>query len=313
MPTTILASRFNNLKVRVDKILGPCLETNPNNASTYLFGYGQSLGAGVNQSSSNDTIDALAYKLLYINIQKIRYHQVGTAAFSAEAYKVGDFVTNASADKVEEAYINGLETLATNMENDKFLLHSTQADLTFQGDSTSAPTWNGSLSHIFTVTFTSAQERREFFNAGGLIRIIPGMTYTGSQAKTLDWKAMLNAIGPVNYGCQSTIAPSGVGQSYGGIGHDYMTSSYQRGYYNMGGGVYNPNEYTIFIMELSDTVLQFKCEFNDPAYGNPDESVVARAVNTVQFYTPNGTAQIDGTSTITVQKTAPTYSLISNL
>ena len=96
----------------------------------------------------------------------------------------------------------------------------------------------GSLSHIFTVTFTSAQERREFFNAGGLIRIIPGMTYTGSQAKTLDWKAMLNAIGPVNYGCQSTIAPSGVGQSYGGIGHDFMTSSYQRGYYNMGGGVY---------------------------------------------------------------------------
>ena len=66
-------------------------------------------------------------------------------------------------------------------------------------------------------------------------------------------------------------------------------------------------------MELSDTVLQFKCEVNDPNYGFPDESVNARVLNTVQFYTPNGTAQIDGTSTITVQKSAPTYSLISNL
>ena len=139
------------------------------------------------------------------------------------------------------------------------------------------------------------------------------MSYTGTQAKTLDWKAMLNAIGPVNYGCQSTIAPSGVGQSYGGIGHDFMTSSYQIGYRNVGGGVYNPNQYTIYIMELSDTVLQFKCELSDPVYGNPDESIVARAVNTIQFYTPNGTAQIDGTTTITVQKSAPTYNLISNL
>lgn len=312
MPTTILASRFNTLKGRVDRILGPCTETNTNSAD-YIFGYGQALGAGVDQTTNNDTIDALAYKLLYINIQKIRYHQIGTAAFSAQAYKVGDFITNASADKVEEAYINGLETLATNMENDKFLLHATQADLTFQGDSLGPPTWNGALSHIFTVTFTSAQERREFFNAGGLIRITPGMTYTGTQGKTLDWKSMLNAIGPVNYGCQSTIAPSGVGQSYGGIGHDYMTSSYQIGYQNVGGGVYNPNQYTIYIMELSDTVLQFKCEVNDPNYGFPDESVNARVLNTVQFYTPNGTAQIDGTSTITVQKSAPTYSLISNL
>ena len=141
----------------------------------------------------------------------------------------------------------------------------------------------------------------------------PQMTYTGSQAKTLDWKGMLNAIGPVNFAAQSTIAPSGVGQSYGGIGHDYMSGTYQRGYYNNGGSVYYPNEYTIYILELNTSELQFKCEFNDPSYGQPDENVLASVVNTVTFITPNGTAQIDGTQTTTVAKTVPTYTLISDL
>ena len=313
MPTTILASRFNNLKVRVDKLLGPCLETNPNNAADFLFGYGQPLGAGVNQSPSNDTIDALAYKLLYINIQKIRYHQIGTAAFSAEAYKVGDFVNNASADKVEEAYISGLETLATNMENDKFLCHPSQGTVTACDASTSATVWNGTLSHIFKVTFANAQARREYFNSGGVIRFVPSLSYSGSQPKTVDWKNMLSAIGPINFAAQSTIAASGVGQSYGGIGHDYMFNYYQTAYYNMGGGVYNPNRYTIYAMQLSDSILQFKCEFTDPSYGQPDENVEAAVNNDTFFFTPNGTAQIDGTQTVTVQQSTPVSTTVSPL
>ena len=313
MPNKVLASRFNTLKGRVDRLLGPCLETNTS-TTNYTFGYGENTGLGTNViPGSPNKIAASSYKLLYINIQKIRYHQVGTAAFTAEAYRVGDFVNNSSADKVEEAYISGLETLATNMESDKFICHPTQGQLAVVPTSTSAPTWNGALTHIFTVTFTSAQERREFFNAGGQVRFEPSMTYFGGQAKTLDWAAMLNAIGPVNFGCQSTIAPSGVGQSYGGVGHDYMNSSYRRAYYNSGGGVYNPNEYTIYAMELSSTVLQFKVEFNDPSYGQPDESVVSRAVSNASIFTPIGFAQIDGTTTITVQRSVPNFSLISNL
>ena len=313
MPNKVLASRFNTLKGRVDRLLGPCLETNTS-TTNYTFGYGENTGAGTNVTpGSPNTIDASDYKLLYINIQKIRYHQVGTAAFTAQAYRVGDFVSNASADKVEEAYITGLENLATNMETDKFACHSTQADLIICDASSSATNWNGTLSHIFTVTFTSAQARREYFNSGGFIRFVPTMTYTGTQAKTLDWKNMLNSIGPINFGCQSTIAPSGVGQSYGGVGHDYMNSSYRRAYYNTGGGVYNPNEYTIYAMELSDSVLQFKCEFTDPSYGQPDENILASANNDTFFFVPNGSAQIDGTTTVTVSHPSPVSSTISPL
>ena len=229
MPTKVLASRFNTLKARVDNILGPAEETNRTAADNgYSYGYGQALGAGVDQSSSNDLIDALAYKQLYINVLKIRFHQVGTTAFTADPFVVGDFATNAaSTDKILENYILGLENLATNMETDRLTCHPSQALLQPCDASTSASSWNGTISHIFKVTFVDAQTRREFFNSGGKIRFVPSMIYSGSQAKTVDWATTLNEIGSVDFAYSSTIASSGQGQSYGGSGHDYMTSSCQ--------------------------------------------------------------------------------------
>ena len=77
--------------------------------------------------------------------------------------------------------------------------------------------------------------------------------------------------------------------------------------------MYTPNRYTIYAMELSDSVLQFKCEFNDPSYGQPDESVLADVRNNTFFVRANGTAQIDGTQTVTVSVPQPTASTISGL
>jgi hypothetical protein len=316
MPNKVLASRFNALKARVDNILGPAEETNRTAANNgYSYGYGQALGSGVDQTTSNDTIDALNYKLLYINIIKIRYHQVGTTGFSPLDFVTGDFLTNlANTDKVEEAYIQGLESLATNMETDRLALHPSQAEITVCDTSNSAVApWNGTLSHIFKVTFSSAQARREYFNSGGKIRFNPSMTYTGTQSKTLDWKNMLDAIGNVDFGFNSTISSTGYGQSYGGIGHDYMSNSYQTAYYGSGGGVYNPNRYTIYAMELSDSVLQFKCEFSDPSYGQPDENVLADVLNSTLFVRANGLATIDGAQTTTVSVPEPFSTTVSGL
>lgn len=306
----ILASRFNSLKTTVDRLLGPCLETNTSSGN-YTLGYGETPSSYLAQTSTNDLIDAEAYQGLYLDVAKIKIHQVGTSAFTPLAYRIGDFVTNASADKVEEAYIAGIETLATDITTNKFLCHSSQADLLPADTSITSSNWNGTLSHIVKVTFSSAQERREYFNAGGLIRFTPSVSYSGSQAKTLDWKTTINEIGVVSFGCQGTSAPSGQGQAYGGIGHDYMSSTYQTAYFNQGGGVYTPNRYTIYALELSDTELQFKTELTDPSYGQPDEQVLASVVNLVQFFRPNGTATINGVSHTTVQRAIPTAQTIS--
>ncbi len=313
MPNKVLASRFNSLKTATDRLLGPCLETN-RNSGDYIFGYGTTLSTYPVQSSTNDLIDADAYQKLYLDIAKARIHQVGTSGFTPVAYKIGDYLTNpATADKIEEAYVTDLETLSSTMVTDKFVCHPSQADLLACDASTTASTWNGTKNHIFTVTFTNAQKRREYFNAGGQIRFVPSMTYAGSQGKTIDWKTMLNAIGTVSFGCQGTFGSGGVGQSYGGIGHDYMTNSYQTAYYNQGGGVYSPNRYTLYAMELNDYTLQFKGEFSDPSYGNPDEEVLAAAHHDTFFFRPNGTATILGTSYTTVQSELPTSTTIATL
>lgn len=315
MPNKVLASRFNALKARVDNILGTAEETNPSAANNgYSYGYGQALGAGIDQSATNDLIDALQYKLLYINIIKIRYHQVGTTGFSPLDFVTGDFLTNlANTDKVEEAYISGLESLATNMETDRLSLHPSQSELTVCDNSNSTVgQWNGTLSHIFKVTFSSAQARREYFNSGGKIRFQPSMTYTGTQSKTLDWKNMLAAIGVVDFAFDSTTSSAGYGQSYSN-GHDNMTNSYTTVYYASGGGVYNPNRYQIYAMQLSDSVLQFKCEFQDPSYGQPDENVLADVSNDTTFVRANGLATIDGAQTVTVSVPEPFSTTVSGL
>jgi hypothetical protein len=261
MPTKVLASRFNTLKARVDKILGPASETN-RSTTNYTYGYGQYLGTGTDVVGGNpNTIDAVDYKLIYIKNQKIRYHQVGVAAFTAQAYQIGDFVNNANADKVAEAYMAGLESLATNMETDRKICHPSQALLQACDASTSATSWNGEISHIFKVNFSDAQARRQYFNAGGTIRFQPNMSYSGSQAKTVDWQTILNAMGSTSFKAESTSNNASVGTGTN-IGNYDLTSAYQRVYSRDGGAVYANNEYRIFAKEHatgnSTSAIQFK-------------------------------------------------------
>jgi hypothetical protein len=313
MPTKVQAARFNNLKARVDNLLKPALETN-RATMAYRYGYGIAIDSSATVSAgSPNTVDASDYKTLYINILRIRYHQVGTAAYTPIAFQVGDYATNTTnTDKVEEAYLAGLEALATDMETDALVCHPSQAALEICDISDTPSTWNGTRNHIWKVTWPNAQLRREYFNSGGQIRITPSMTYSGSDGKTLNWRNMVNAIGTISFGFNGTFASGGVGQSYGGIGHDYMSGSYQTAYYNSGGGVYNPNRYTLYAMELSDSVLQFKVELTDPAYGNPDENVLAIVNNQAAYFRPNGTATIDGVSTTTVTQITPLATTVSS-
>ena len=317
MPTKVLASRFNTLKARVDKILGPASETN-RSTTNYTYGYGQYLGTGTDVVGGNpNTIDAVDYKLLYIDLIRTRSHQVGSSV-AIDEFVIGDYEANtATADKIEESYIAGLESLATNIATDRLTVAATNLTIASLSAANStraySTTWNGTISHIFKVVFNTELERRHFFNSGGEIRFSASVSYSGSQAKTVDWKQTLTEIGTVDFGCQGTSVSSGIGQAYGGIGHDYMSAAYQTAYYNAGGGVYNPNRFTIYAMELDDKTLQFKVTFSDPSYGNPDETVLAAVTSDAIFFRPFGQAEIDGSTTYTVYQSLPTSTSVSTL
>jgi hypothetical protein len=308
MPTTILASRYNTLRNNVNVILGI------SDVSAPSYGYGQGFSTSsvvgtqaVTNPSTASKVTAQGYEDLYIDLIRVRSHQVG-AAVAIDEFVIGDYDTNAaSTDKVEEAYVLGLESLATNITTDR--LEVATDNLTITGLPTAsstrpnAYTWNGTISHIFVVTFDTDLERRHFFNTGGQVRISASVDYTGSQAKTVDWQTILNDMGSTSFKADNTVNNAGVGTG-SNIGNYDLSTSYQQAYTKDGGAVYSRNEYLIYAKEYatgnSTSAIQFKVDFvdgapNDLSYG-VDEVVYGSFNSTVEIATPNSQIIINGTT-----------------
>ena len=209
MPNSVLATRFNNLQNRIRTVLGTSLSSNPQ------FGYGQSYSSSTVTGDydvntvNTDLISPQEYETLYRDIIRARVHQIG-GTFSQLSTPVGNFDLNGTnADKIEETYITYLENVMTSIEQDKFEIDSSQysviplTDINNNSIDVERPeaqgSWNGILSHIFKVTFNTAQQRRHFFNAGGQIRLDAGLTWAFSQSKTNDWKNLLSGMGSVRF------------------------------------------------------------------------------------------------------------------
>jgi len=322
MPTVVQASRYNNLRARINSVLGLSTTSSPE------FGYGQGLTGATAGVLTAETIGAQDYEDLYIDIIRARYHQIGSSV-SIDDFVVGDFEANpTTADKIEEAYITGLENLATNLETDKFVVDSSQLAVTGLLDagnnlmtstrsSTSGP-WNGQISHIFTVTFPTNAARRHFFNSGGQLRFQGSVNYTGSQAKTVDWQTILNNMGQISFAASSTYSNSGVGSGYP-VGNYGLTSAYRLCYSKSGGALYSRNDYEVRARQVSGRVIQFKVSFvdgqpNDTTYGI-DELVYGEFQSSILLATPSGQVNINGTTypTVTYQETTPVGSIISPL
>lgn len=317
MSTTIpiAASRYNTLRTLVNKILGNSVVTTPN------YGYGQAFSttAVVGNFNTNglatDKVTAEQYENLYIDLIRLRVHQVGAGATTINPFVEGGFATNPSADIIELAYIQALETLATNIETDRLLIDTaTQAAevnlLTTAGSPivstrvfATQGSWNGTIVHIVKVTFDDAQQRRQFFNAGGEIRFNASVAYTGTQQKTLDWQTQLNAMGTISFKANQTVSNNGIGSSYS-IGNYNLTSTYQLCYDQTGGATYARNHYYVRALQLNDRELQFRIEFEDGLPNNLtfgiDEPVLGNFTSALKLLQPDGSVNINGTVTDTV-------------
>lgn len=317
MSTTIpiTANRYNTLRILVNKILGISA------ISTPTYGYGQSFSTvavtgnfDTNQLAT-DKVTAEQYENLYIDLIRLRVHQVGAGATTIDPFVEGGFDTNPSADVIELAYIQALEALATNIETDRFLIDvATQAAEVNLQTSVGNPvfstrlfatsgSWNGTIFHIVKVTFDDAQQRRQFFNAGGEIRFNASVAYTGTQAKTIDWQNQLNSMGTISFKANQTISNNGVGSSYS-IGNYNLTSTYQLCYDQTGGATYARNHYYIRALQLNDRELQFRIEFVDGLPNNTvtgiDEPVLGDFTSSLKLLQPDGSVNINGILTDTV-------------
>jgi hypothetical protein len=326
MSVVIESTRYNNLVQRIVAILGNSTTVDP------TTGYGTTFNVdpfGVTGSRNQinlanvDKIDSDNFKNLYIDLVRARVHQIGASAFSVEPFVVGDYRTNLSnTDKIQEAYTQGLENLMTQIETDKFEIDiASQAEIDpltsssrLQGVSGS---WNGTLTHIFTVNFSSAADRRHFFNTGGEIRFSANLNYTGIEDKTLKWQTLLNNIGVVSFKANSTFSNAGSGSGRN-LGNYQLNSSYQLVYRTDGLspylGPYSGNAYEIYALQNSDTQIQFRVWFIDNDIGTIDENILGDLTSTVEYARADGVVDINGVEYATVVFTGSvTASTISNL
>lgn len=328
MPTLIVNERYNNLISLVNKVLGTSILSDP------TYGYGQAISttsvSGTQETGiqGSDKVTATQYRNLYIDLIRARAHQIGTSALTVNPFVVGDFENNpVTADKIEEAYIIGLETIATNLDTDRFLIDSTQGvaeylktssnfNITSTRLNSTDGNWNGVLAHIVDVEFTNAAARRHFFNAGGEIRFSASVEYAGSQAKTVAWQEQLDQMGTISFKAQETISNVDIGT--GSLTGNYqLTSTYQLCYRQNGGAVYSENTYDVYALSLTDDTVRFKIEFVDGvpagAYYFTDEDVFGDFTSIFTLFRPSGSVTINGNNYTTVELDAPTGTEVTGL
>ena len=183
-------------------------------------------------------------------------------------------------------------------------------------------TWNGTQTYEFRVAFADSDARRNFFNAGGEIRITCDLSnYDTSHPQSEAWSILLDSISTVKIG--HTMTESAAGEIGGGtrLGFKDFTTEYPTDsiYKKTGAqGYYSGNQINIYGKLSGTDAIDIKIEFYD-AYPDNDDGTT----NTWQ-----GPDYVDGTLSVTIDQQraddndpsnlgvvspSPTYSHLSQL
>ena len=303
----IFASEYNSLRSRINAIM--------------VTEYGQTLNATTNvtgdyvtNTTNTDKVTAQQWNNLYIDMVRARTHQ--NNSFTQQSLWLGDYNTNTtSTDKVAQADLTYLSGLMTDIEtNNRVLDVANQAAISTIATSSRSTGWNTTIDHGFTVTFSSANARTNFFNAGGQIRFNGSIAYTGSESKTLDWQSLLSGMGNITMDYTQTFSSASVGTG-SAIGNQDLTGTYQL-LYERTAATYSVNNYRVFGRADSTSVLRFLIQFNDadnPPGDGIDENVQGTTTSNGIAVTPDGSVTISGTPYDTVVLSAPSGSNTNTL
>lgn len=324
MPTTIkiTAANYNSLQDQISAILTTSLAGSPQT------GWGQSSNSDTHEPTAPEStlIAAQQYEDLYIDVVRARVHQIGASNFTIEDFVTGDFITNTTdTDLVEHSYYTDLQALINTIEINKFDVHSSQVEDVAYDANIRTTGWNVQLVHEFSLTWDSAEHRRHYFNAGGVIKIASGLTGDTSQ-KGVDWANALN-YGTLNFSYDDSYMLDGANETPLNQFGNYTINtngSYQV-LFTRSPAAYTPNIYSVEVKHVNDTRLDFKIIYDDanntaltPADANDgfpdiDELVIGTLTSQVNAVKPWGTVTIDGTVYDTVKVNEPTYAVITNL
>jgi hypothetical protein len=164
------------------------------------------------------------------------------------------------------SFINLLEEL----ENNRFDIDSSQSEIqTIKIDRRTTP-WNNILAATFEVVFSSADQRRYFFNSGGEI-LIEGILSdldreSSSYLNNEIWSKLIGNSGIISFGYNYTKNTGNPGNTPNGIIGNYnLTTDYQV-IFSRGGAeqyLYADSRWTISAREKNPSTIEFLIEIKD--------------------------------------------------
>jgi len=288
----IEAADYNGIQSAVATILG---------TGTGDKGYGQTLASS--QVAVHANVAASHIINLKADIESISIHQTN-AVFNPALATISSGGVIYASDWI--AYSNAIISLT----GTRFDAAAAQMSLA-EPISASISGWNGTRQHIVTITFSSANAGRHYFNAGGEIRFSPSLSGF-SASKGASWNALTASFRPMRFNYSSTTAFAGSASS---VGWYDLTSSYQTIFSITGGATYSQNDIQVEALcnvasNSSGTATQmtWRITYRDDQSENIDENVDGTLVSKIQTYSPQAATPPTGA---TVTLSAPTVATSS--
>lgn len=231
------------------------------------YGLGESAVATVSPGGS---IQASQWNALFTGMDTIAGH-TGDTLTVRSAVSAGDTIA------IKAAVATDLATLAASVAGGCVNTTALTTSSTLQAPASSS-TWYGSFTTQVSATFSSADQMRFFFNAGGRIRIDPVRTgnggVSGASGKDVNWDNLYNAVG--NFDIRSkTCLRSGTGET-----QDTFASS--TGFYDL------TTSYTT-LLQLSDDTYPYTAN-NIKIEAKLDAAPGSATVITIQTTATDGAA-----------------------
>jgi hypothetical protein len=281
----VRAADYNAIQGKVALVLGN---------GTGNYGYGQSLVSS--QVAVGDLIRAVQWNNLRTDLLKARQHQTGVDETS-------NLTLASTSSVISEALRAQYDNMADTVTANRLAVASNQGTLenvVSPYQRTSA--WNGTLTHTCTVTFSSYDAARHFFNAGGNFQISASRTGGNSGSKNNTWTLMLSQMGTITMNYTTTVCgdPSSTATTYP-IGFYSLSNSNQMIFRKQApAGAYAENDYFIYA-RLDGSSIVFSIVFededagdlNNPSPGFPpgpvqDEDVDGTLTSYIQMFRPSG-------------------------
>jgi len=185
----IKATHYNDIQSKIANVLG----TGSND-----YGYGQTVLSS--QISPGAKISVNQWSNLRTDILKARIHQTGSATLKTprNTTVITDedrlLYTNILSEDDRNTYL----TMANACETDRYVippLSQVSQDVLVTG--TKNVSWNSTMTHTVTITFTNDSEMRYFFNSGSCIDISASRSNGSSTTKNTSWTSLLSDIGTI--------------------------------------------------------------------------------------------------------------------